>query len=393
MYFSYAWRRTASEPVLATSEVFFLMHAILAYACIACQNVASRTNGLKSPARGGHMKATAKTLLGLFTLMLAPFSLSAQAPSPDFRFGGHTLGEPADVFFLTARVAGSKQLATDYCKALLDDPKVKEKAQEKDDVAKNGGVFTLNKKDFSVLDVGNCRQMMAALRGEQANVGARLASELSKGSALFSSGRLSAFDLTVDSSFADTVADMARRFGTAGQKDSVARVGWPVLQEMRWERDGVLAAVWKNQSTDGAIVVVGFLEPPYDSFLRGTVVPQSSATSIPASDSGEICKAAPSDPRKIARVSPGVMMGLLRHRVQPIYPDSAKQSKIEGIVVVDAVIDECGHVVDVNPISGPPELIPAGITAVKQWEYRPYISSGQPVAVETQLRLNFKLAH
>jgi len=87
------------------------------------------------------------------------------------------------------------------------------------------------------------------------------------------------------------------------------------------------------------------------------------------------------------------MLGLLIHRVQPIYPDSAKQSKIEGVVVVDAIIDECGHVVEVNPISGPTELIPAAITAVKQWEYRPYNSSGQPVAVETQLRINFRLAH
>jgi TonB family protein len=282
-------------------------------------------------------------------------------------------------------VAQSKQLAKDYCKTLLDDPSVKEKVQEKENVDKNGGVFTLNKKDFSVLDVQGCRQMMAAVRGEQASVGARLASELGKGSALFSSGRLSAFNLTVDSSYDDTVADMARRFGAPGQKDYVARVGWPALQEVRWERDGVLAAVWKNQFTDGAIVVVGFLEPPYDSYLRGTIVPESSATSPP-------CKAAPSDPLKRVQVPPGIMLGLLIHRVQPIYPDSAKQDKIQGVVVVSAVIDECGHVVEVSPISGPAELIPAAITAVKQWEYRPYISSGQPAAVETQLRLNFKLA-
>jgi len=332
------------------------------------------------------MKAMAKRLLGLFTLMLVPLNLLAQSPAPDLRFGGHTLGEPADVFFLTARVANSKQLTKDYCKTLLDDPNVKEKAQEKDDVDKNGGVFSLTKKDFSVLDVGNCRRMLAALRGEQASVGARLASELGKGSALFSSGRLSAFNLTVDSSYDDTVADMARRFGAEGRKDYVARVGWPPLQEMRWERDGVLAAVWKNQFMDGAIVVVGFVEPPYDSFLRGTIVPESSATTPP-------CKAAPSDPLKRVQVSPGIMVGLLNHRVQPSYPDSAKQSKIEGVVVVDAVIDECGHVVEVNPISGPSELIPAAITAVKQWEYRPYVSSGQPMPVETQLRISFKLAH
>jgi protein TonB len=326
----------------------------------------------------------AKRLLALFTLM--PLSLLAQSPAPDLRFGGHTLGEPADVFASTARVAQSKQLAKDYCKTLLDDPSVKEKVQEKENVDKNGGVFTLSKKDFSVLDVQGCRQMMAALRGEQSSVGARLASELGKGSALFSSGRLSAFNLTVDSSYDDAVADMSRRFGAPGQKDYVARAGWPVLQEMRWERDGVLAAVWRNQFADGAIVMVGFLEPPYDSYLRGTIVPESSATSLP-------CKAAPSDPLKRVQVPPGVMLGLLIHRVQPIYPDSAKQSKIEGVVVVDAIIDECGHVVEVNPISGPTELIPAAITAVKQWEYRPYNSSGQPVAVETQLRINFRLAH
>lgn len=336
------------------------------------------------------MKAGAKTLL-FFTLMLAPCSWSAQSSSPDLRFDGHTLGEPADVFFLTARVAQSNQLTRDYCKALLDNSKVTEQAQQKDDVAKNGGVFVLNKQNFSVLDVGNCRQMSAALRGEQANVGARLATELGKGSALFNSGRLSVLSLIVDSSYADAVADMTRRFGTAGDKDYVARVGWPVLQETRWERDGVLAAVWKDKATDWVNVVVGFLEPPYDSYLRGTIVPESSAAST--TSGSETCKAAPSDPLKRVQVSAGVMTGLLLHRVQPIYPDSAKQSKIEGVVVLGAIIDECGRVAEANPISGPTELIPAAIAAVRQWVYRPYLSLGQPVAVETQLRINFKLAH
>jgi TonB family protein len=338
---------------------------------------------------GGNVKTIARKLLVLSAFQLAVFGILAQSSSPDLNFGGHTLGEPADVFFLTARVAGSKQLTKDYCKALLDDSEVTEQAQQKDDVAKNGGVFVLNKQNFPVLDVGNCRQMLAALRGEQANIGARFAMELGKGSALFSSGRLSALNLIVDSSYADAATDMARRFGTAGQKDHVARVGWPVLQETRWERDGVLAAVWKDKFTDWSNIVVGFLEPPYDSFLRGIVVPESTAA---ASDS-ETCKAAPPDPLNRVQVSPGVMVGLLFHRVRPIYPDSAKQNKIEGVVVLSAIIDECGYVAEVNPISGPAELTPAAITAVKQWEYRPYISSGKPVAVETQLRINFKLEH
>lgn len=333
------------------------------------------------------MLTSTKEFFAIWTcLFFSTLSLSAQS-SPDLRFGGHTLGEPADVFFATARVADSKQMAKDYCKSLLEDSKTNEKVKGSSDVAKNGGVFVLNKKDFSVLDVGNCRQVAAALRGEQANVGARLATEIGKGSALFASGRLSAFNLTVDSSYVETVSDMDRRFGAAGQKDTVVRVGCPAIQEERWEKDGVLAAVWKNQISDGAIVVVGFLEPPYDSFLRGNIVPESSITkSVPSA-----CKA--SDSTKKVQVSQGVMAGLMVHRVQPVYPELARQSNIQGAVVVAATIDECGHVVELNPISGPPELIPATLTAVKQWEYRPYISSGQPAAVETQVRVNFTLSH
>lgn len=316
-------------------------------------------------------------------IVFTPFCVVAQA-SPDLTFGGHALGEPADIFFAKARVAESKQLTTDYCKSLLDDPKIKEKVEQRDNVAKNGGVFVLNKKDFSLLDVDNCRQVQAALRGEQANVGARLAFELGKGAALFAYGRLSAFNLSVDSPYDQTVSDMERRFGFAGQKDTVARVGWPPLQEERWEKDGVLAAVWKNEFADGAVVIVGLLEPPYDAFLRGTIVPASSVPQ-PAE-----CK--PSESPTKMRVSPGIMAGLRIHQVPPVYPEIAKQKKIEGVVVVSATIDECGQVADLKSISGPPELIPATLTAVKQWKYRPFISSGQAVAVETQLRVNFTLS-
>jgi len=312
----------------------------------------------------------------LWMLLLLPISFLAQTTSPDLRFGGHTLGEPADVFFSTAKVSESKQLTKDYCKTLLHDAKMKEKVQQADDVAKNGGVFTVNKKDFGFLDVGNCKQVMAALNGEQAHVGGRLASEIGKGSAFFAAGRLSAFNLLPDS-YAEAVSDMERRFGAPGQKGNVSRIGWAAVQEVRWERDGVLAAVWKNVVSDGgAILVVGLLEPPYDSFLRGTPAPESSVTTIPSTDSTEACQATTQDASKRSHVPQGVMLGLLVHRVQPVYPESAKQNGIQGAVVLTAIIDECGHVADLQPVSGPEELIPATVTAVKQWRYRPFISSG-----------------
>ena len=83
---------------------------------------------------------------------------------------------------------------------------------------------------------------------------------------------------------------------------------------------------------------------------------------------------------------------MLVHRVQPEYPDLARQKKIEGLVVLNVSIDECGHVVDVEPVSGPPELRQAAMTAVKQWEYKPYFLSGKPVKVATRVNVKFTLS-
>jgi hypothetical protein len=329
------------------------------------------------------MKTVAKRLLILFTILLTPFSLSAQSSSLDLRFGGHTLGELAEVFFATAKRDG--QLATDYCKSLLADATVKEKTQQRDDVAKNGGVFTLQKKDFGVMDVGNCQQVMAALKGEQAQVGTSLAAELGTGSALFASRRLSALDLSFDSPYAERVAEMERRFGIPGQKDTVSRSGWPPVEEMRWERDGVWAAVWKVPFSDSIEALVGFLEPPYDSFLRGTPAPESSVFSP------ETCKATiPSDLKKV-HVPPEQLAGLLYHRVPAVYPEAAKQSRIEGVVSLDVIIDDCGNVVEAKPISGPQQLVAAAITAVKERKFRPLGLWGQHAAIEGEVKVRFVL--
>jgi TonB family protein len=331
----------------------------------------------------------AKRLLVLSTVLLAPFNLSAQ-PSLDLRFGGHTLGEPAEVFFATARKAGkdgTTQLATEYCKSLLADARVREEGQRKDDVLKNGGVFTLQGKDLAVMDVGNCQRVMAALKGEQALVGTSLAWELGSGTAFFASGRLSALDLFSDSSYADIVLDMERRFGIPGKKDTVSRPGWPPVEELRWERNGVAAAVWKVPFSDSSVATVGFLEPPYDSHLRGTPAPESSVFSP------ETCKATiPSDLKKV-HISSAEINGLIYHRVPPVYPESAKRSRVEGVVFLDVIIDDCGNVVESKLISGPQELVAAAIMAVKQWKFTPLALWGKEGAMEAELKVGFKLSH
>ncbi len=92
------------------------------------------------------------------------------------------------------------------------------------------------------------------------------------------------------------------------------------------------------------------------------------------------------------RVSLGVMTGLLIHKVQPIYPEYARQNHVQGTVVLQAEISKDGRVADLKPISGPKELIPAAMGAVQQWRYKPYSFNGSAVAVDTQIIVNFHLS-
>ncbi|MGA8493007.1 MAG: energy transducer TonB, partial [Terriglobales bacterium] len=85
-----------------------------------------------------------------------------------------------------------------------------------------------------------------------------------------------------------------------------------------------------------------------------------------------------------------VIEGLLIHKIEPIYPEAARQTNIQGIVVLDAIIGRDGSVVDVRPISGPEELAPAAVDAVKWWRFQPYEANGQPVEVETKLAVEFR---
>lgn len=87
-----------------------------------------------------------------------------------------------------------------------------------------------------------------------------------------------------------------------------------------------------------------------------------------------------------------IMEGNLLHRVQPIYPPLARQARVQGSVVLRAVIDRDGRIENLQLISGHPLLVQAAIDAVRQWRYRPYLLNQQPIEVETQITVNFMLA-
>jgi TonB family protein len=91
------------------------------------------------------------------------------------------------------------------------------------------------------------------------------------------------------------------------------------------------------------------------------------------------------------RVSSGVSTGLLIKKVAPKYPDVAKQTGVQGQVVLQAEIDKNGDIQDLTLVSGHPLLVPAAIEAVNKWKYKPYMLNGRPVAVETEVIVNFTL--
>ncbi len=111
----------------------------------------------------------------------------------------------------------------------------------------------------------------------------------------------------------------------------------------------------------------------------------SAPVTRPPNDSG------PKSPLRV-RVSQEESRGLLVTTVLPVYPPLARQAHVQGAVVLDADISKDGTVETLKAISGHPMLIPAAVDAVKQWRYKPYVVKGEPVAVNTQIVVNFTLS-
>ena len=91
-------------------------------------------------------------------------------------------------------------------------------------------------------------------------------------------------------------------------------------------------------------------------------------------------------------MSQGVSTGLIVKKVQPKYPEKARQNWIQGTVVLRALISKEGDIVDLTVVSGDPLLVKAAVKAVKQWKYKPYLLEGKPVEVDTEIRVNFALS-
>ena len=116
---------------------------------------------------------------------------------------------------------------------------------------------------------------------------------------------------------------------------------------------------------------------------------------------GEPSASAPAGVERASSVEPDQVMKLstaaaedsLLHRVEPDYPEEARQQQIQGPVVLDVRINPEGGVQELQVVSGQPLLSQAARDAVKQWRFRPRALNGHPVEMKTRITLNFRLPH
>jgi len=78
--------------------------------------------------------------------------------------------------------------------------------------------------------------------------------------------------------------------------------------------------------------------------------------------------------------------------VAPVYPDIAKQARVQGVVILECTISPQGKVTNVTVLRGIPLLDAAAIEAVKQWVYSPTLLNGVPVPVIMTVTVNFRLS-
>jgi protein TonB len=134
---------------------------------------------------------------------------------------------------------------------------------------------------------------------------------------------------------------------------------------------------------------------------KESLVPPAKEQAAPANMQGAVSVRV--DPYPSLRVSDGrhpkkqrqgttLQFGHVLSRVEPIYPEEAKQQGIQGTVVLHAVIGRHGSVENLEAVNGPPMLVAAAMNAVRQWHYTETLLAGQSVETEEDIAVTFRLS-
>lgn len=107
---------------------------------------------------------------------------------------------------------------------------------------------------------------------------------------------------------------------------------------------------------------------------------QDKVRTSPATDASERVRLSPETGQVVSRP------------VEPSYPTLARQMKVQGSVVLQALIGREGNIQDLRVLSGPGILSSAALEAVKQWRFKPYYQQGQPVESQCSITVNFTIS-
>lgn len=97
-------------------------------------------------------------------------------------------------------------------------------------------------------------------------------------------------------------------------------------------------------------------------------------------------------PHKPLPVGGIVQESKLIRRIEPVYPEIARQARVSGTVILQVTVDEEGNVTEVKVLQGHPLLNDEAVRAVRQWKYSPTLLNGEPVPVTASITVIFKLA-
>ena len=115
---------------------------------------------------------------------------------------------------------------------------------------------------------------------------------------------------------------------------------------------------------------------------------------IPGGVVGGIVGGLPDAPAPVAPVRVGGSVREPRRlsAPQPVYPELAMKARLQGLVIIEATINERGRVVDVNLLQGAPLLTEAALEAVKKWVYTPTLVNGVPTPIIMTVTVHFRLS-
>jgi protein TonB len=100
----------------------------------------------------------------------------------------------------------------------------------------------------------------------------------------------------------------------------------------------------------------------------------------------------PPPPPKVVRVGGNLSAPALLRRVDPVYPELARDARVQGVVILEARVDTRGRVASVKVLRGQPLLDDPAVAAVRQWRYRPLLLNGEPTEFILTVTVNFRLA-